>query len=244
MPTHRLLAICVVALMRLSWRLIAVAGVIAGLLVGPSAALASSAWSAPTPVDSPSFSAQEVSCPSASFCAAVASDGRAISGMTFNGSSWSTPVKIYDNPGSCSPASACANNHVSCASASFCVAVDGHFGNALTFNGSSWGTPTQIDDVGGSSYLESVSCPSPSFCAAVDARFIAPGEYQGYVLTFNGSSWSTPEKIDNFNGLRSVSCASSSFCAAVDGSGDALTFNGLSSPFGGDPPVRLPRSPC
>ena len=38
------------------------------------------------------------------------------------------------------------------------------------------------------SYLSSVSCPSASFCVAVDAG--------GNALTFNGSSWSAPAKID------------------------------------------------
>ena len=44
------------------------------VLAGPSMALASSGLSAPVPVD-PSFFAYSVSCPSASFCAAVGGNG-------------------------------------------------------------------------------------------------------------------------------------------------------------------------
>ena len=48
-----------------------------------------------------------------------------------------------------------------------------------------WSQGTLIDASGS---LTSVSCPTASFCAAVD--------YDGDVLTYNGSSWSSPESID------------------------------------------------
>ena len=197
------------------WRPIVLAGVVVGLLVGPSTALASSGWSAPTLVDGPAFSATGVSCPSASFCAAVASNGRA---MTFNGSSWSAPANIDTYPLA----------SVSCASASFCVAVDGytdrlqnHSGRAFTFNGSSWSAPVSID---ATSSLESVSCPSASFCVAVDSG--------GNALTFHGGSWSAPAHIAGVNDFYSVSCPSASFCVATTGGSStgtsAVTFNGSS----------------
>jgi len=80
-----------------------------------------------------------------------------------------------------------------------------------------WSTPVDID---GSNDLSSVSCASSSFCVAVDDG--------GYALIYNGSSWSTPQEIDN-NPLESVSCTSSSFCVAVDGPGYAITYNGSTS---------------
>src|SRR6476646_7784540 len=55
------------------------------VLVVPSAAFASSGWSAPSPVD-PAFLASSVPCASSSFCVAVDDEGNA---ATYNGSSWS-----------------------------------------------------------------------------------------------------------------------------------------------------------
>jgi hypothetical protein len=192
-------------------------GVIVGLLVGPSTA-AASGWSAPAVVDPPvaptTAHSVFVSCSSASFCAAVDYEGNA---LTFNGSSWSAPAKI--------DGTAYGLTSVSCPSASFCVAVD-HGGNALTFNGSSWSAPTSIDGTG--NVLTAVSCPSASFCVAVDLDFSAWAAHllgYGYVVTFNGSSWSAPARI-GVGGLESVSCPSASFCGAVNDDGGALTFNG------------------
>src|SRR5204862_457894 len=80
--------------------------------VGPSPALAFNGWSAPAPVD-PVFSARSVSCPSATFCAAVDYSGNAV---IFNGSSWSAPTSIDTRP-------AAALESPSCASSSVAVAV-------------------------------------------------------------------------------------------------------------------------
>ena len=44
----------------------------------------------------------------------------------------------------------------------------------------------------------SVSCPTATFCVAVDQS--------GYALTYNGTSWSSPEEIDPGNILESVFC--------------------------------------
>ena len=61
-----------------------------------------------------------------------------------------------------------------------------------------------------------MSCPTSSFCVAAD--------WTGNALTYNGTSWSPPTKIDANNYLTSVSCPTSDFCAAVDGVGNALTY--------------------
>ena len=204
--------------LRRFWRPVVLAGMIVGLLVGPSTALAASGWSAPALVDPPVAPATThsvfVSCPSASFCAAVDYEGNA---LTFNGSSWSAPAKI--------DGTAYGLTSVSCPSSSFCVAVD-HGGNALTFNGSSWSAPRSIDATG--NVLTSVSCPSASFCVAVDLDFAAWAAHllgYGYAMTFNGSSWSAPALV-GVGGLESVSCPSPSFCTVVNDDGGALMFNG------------------
>jgi hypothetical protein len=51
---------------------------------------------------------------------------------------------------------------------------------------------------------------------------------EGNVLTYDGSSWSSPDSIDGLRQLNSVSCPTASFCAAVDESGYVLTYNGSS----------------
>jgi hypothetical protein len=133
-----------------------------------------------------------LSCPSASFCAAVSMYGDA---ATFNGRAWSQPVKI-DTQQLLS---------VSCPSASFCVAGDTS-GRALTFDGASWSAPVAVSD-----NIASVSCPSRTFCAAVNSH--------GDAETFNGSGWSAPSFIgarlppgSGGMSIVSISCPSASFC--------------------------------
>jgi uncharacterized Fe-S cluster protein YjdI len=146
-----------------------------------------------------------VSCPTASFCAAVDRFGGA---LTYNGTSWSPPDQI--DPGHWLYS-------VSCATASFCVAVD-FGGNFLTYNGTSWSSPVAVDAQYG---LSSVSCATASFCVAVDGN--------GNFLTYNGTSWSSPDEIDPSAGsVVSVSCPTASFCAAVDDAGNIFTYNGSS----------------
>ena len=166
-------------------------------------------WSSADALEPPEGALSYVSCPSPSFCAAVDSDGYAI---TYNGTSWSLPVSVGST----------GWDAVSCVSASFCIAVGGANG-VITFNGSSWSSPESIESEPDG--LEGVSCTSESFCLAVDGN--------GDVLTYNGSSWSSPESIGNGTyGLGLVSCVSESFCAAVGGDGssgdDGFTYNGTS----------------
>ena len=68
--------------------------------------------------------------------------------------------------------------------------------------------------------LYSVSCPTASFCAAVDTI--------GHALTYDGSTWSSPDEIDNGRSPSSVSCPTPSFCATLDYSGHVLTYHGSS----------------
>ena len=79
-----------------------------------------------------------------------------------------------------------------------------------------WGAATYFP-----TYLRAVSCASTSFCAAVDAN--------GFAVTWDGSTWSTPVAVDPGVALNGVSCVSSSFCVAVSGSpGTASFWNGTS----------------
>ncbi len=89
-----------------------------------------------------------------------------------------------------------------------------------------WSAPLDVD---ASNLLSSVSCASRLFCAAVDST--------GHVLTYNGASWSIPNKITEGN-FNSVSCPSTTFCVAVETGGEENTWNGSSwngpSPVGTD----------
>ncbi len=166
-----------------------------GIGLVPSTALGASGWSSPANIDSTGL--VSVSCPTASFCAAVDNSGYA---LTYDGTKWSAPADVD-----------LANSlvSVSCPSASFCLAVDA-VGNALTYNGSTWSAPASTGAV---NMLTSVSCASASFCAAVTAGGSGTG---ASALTYNGSAWSAPAyfnyQVDAFG---SVSCPSASFCVAV-----------------------------
>lgn len=88
-------------------------------------------------------------------------------------------------------------------------------GAAASANGI-WSSPTNFD---GNNTLISVSCVSPTFCAAAD--------FNGNVLYYNGSTWTTPTHVDS-DAFTAISCTSPVFCAAVDFEGGALTYNGSS----------------
>lgn len=153
-----------------------------------------------------------VSCPAASFCAAVDGNGNAVMlGAGRHGRARPTTIDPI----------AGILTSVSCPSAAFCMAVDTN-GYALRWSGTSWSQPTwsthsPADAAGGA--LSSVSCPSAAFCVAVDGN--------GRELTWAGSSWSAPHGIDpQGGGLTGVSCSSAAFCVAVDGNGRELTWAG------------------
>src|ERR1019366_1811504 len=78
---------------------------------------------------------------------------------------------------------------ISCASASFCVAAFGT--KTATFNGSSWAAAVSVgtaaeNSSGSTPRIEALSCASTTFCAGVGTT----PDNQGYLDTFNGSSWS------------------------------------------------------
>lgn len=152
-----------------------------------------------------------IQCLSASLCHALDNQGDF---LTYNGTEWTAD---FVNPhlywGS-----------LSCPTASFCMAGDAH-GRVWSFNGTSWMGPTPVDSHGAvpgehqafPDSLIAISCPSTTFCAAVDGS--------GYVMTFNGKSWSRPQEIAQ-SAFHDVSCPTTAFCAATNAIGDVATYNG------------------
>lgn len=182
---------------------------------GDGATYDGSTWSASGLIQSGSL-LTSVSCAGPSFCVAVGA-GMAV---TYTAGSWSAPVEI-DNPDP-------TLRSVSCASSSFCMAVN-YDGFALTYDGSVWTKPTHTDSTG---HLYSVSCASATFCVAVGGPGELSGEEgveRGEALTYNGSSWSAPQSIDNRR-LDWVSCASAAFCVALDQEGRALYYPATAAP--------------
>ncbi len=195
-------------------RAAAAVAVAAAALAVPSSGLAANGWSGPTAIDN-SNPPENLSCPTATFCAAVGAGGY---GQTFNGKSWGAPTNIdpSSNP------SGHTLTSVACPSDSFCATVD-QAGNALTFNGSTWSAPVAVDTTGNS--LTAVSCASSSFCVA--------GDVGGNGFTYNGTAWSGPVTINhvsNHEGIGGIACPSASLCVAVGERGDVeVSTNGGAS---------------
>jgi hypothetical protein len=162
-----------------------------------------------------------VSCPTTSFCLAV--DGN-FNWYTYNGSTWSA-AQVIDS----STLEGIVIGEVSCASATFCEAAFGQ--QTVTYNGSSWSAPVKVP-VGaeGSSSstpsIEALSCASSTLCAGVGTT----SNNEGYLDTFNGTAWATPQIKKTGLGPQafvSVSCPTTSFCMApgLDG---WVRYNGTS----------------
>jgi len=98
-----------------------------------------------------------LSCPSASFCIAVGTDG---SVYTYNRTSWTAGAKIDVVNGT-----SLGLGGVSCPSASFCMAFEGGGNWFQTFNGHTWSSPAMADT---GIVFNSLSCPSASFCMGID----------------------------------------------------------------------------
>jgi len=170
-----------------------------------------SSWSAAHQLNAAVTSATvsfAVSCPTTSFCLAVDGDFNA---YTYNGSSWSAAQQIDPNS-----LEGIVISEVSCASATFCVAAFGS--KTATFNGTTWSAPVSVGTAPGAGSnatpgIEALSCASPTFCAGVGTT----PDNQGYLGTFNGSSWSTPvikKTTLGPQGFVSVSCPTTSWCMA------------------------------
>jgi serine/threonine protein kinase len=152
-----------------------------------------------------------IQCLSASLCHALDNQGDF---LTYKGAKWTSDYVNSD----------LYWGSLSCPKASFCMAGDA-YGHVWLFNGTSWSAPAVIDthgpvprgDQAFPDSLLAISCPTTSFCAAVDAS--------GYVMTFDGTSWSAPQEVAP-SILGDVSCPTTAFCVAVDATGDVVTYSG------------------
>jgi hypothetical protein len=172
-----------------------------------------------------------VSCPTASFCAAVGQDTQGFTGAslaeTWNGQRWT--LQPFPVPADSSGAGLTA---VSCPSFSFCEAVGSYFDNstganvtlAAAWNGTSWSLQPTPNPAGAFfEQLNTVSCASPTFCEAWGSGNAGnPGPT--VAEQWNGSSWQL-QPVPSEATVNSVSCASAKFCEAV-GSGPAYAWNG------------------
>lgn len=151
-----------------------------------------------------------VSCPSSSFCMALADvpgdHGGHAYAFTYSDHKWSRGRKIDPYT---------YQDSLSCSSPSFCMVVDsipgiapeGYKGGyAFTYSHGRWSRGRKIDH---DSSLYSVSCASRRFCMAVDYP-------SGSAFTYSDGRWSRGRRIDRKGSLISVSCPSASFCLAVD----------------------------
>lgn len=155
--------------------------------------------------DSPLVS---MSCPNASFCAALDELGRV---LYFRGVAWTAPDPLPKASASWLPFTLSCPSPLFCMAVGWTTGVGQSLGGVSTFNGRSWSTPDVIDPDG---QLTSVSCASGSFCAATDL--------QGDVFFFNGTTWSPARCIvlgcqnpPTLHEGSQISCGSPVFCAAL-----------------------------
>lgn len=142
-----------------------------------------------------------VSCPTATFCAAVGTTFVA----TFDGVRWAAPTRIEVAPYA-------LFTSVSCASATFCVAVDA-LGQTTTWDGTTWHPLVVADPLG----LTSVSCPAAGLCFATDGN--------GGVARLSGGSWQVTAKVLDATNALQIACPSSTSCEAISADRSA-TYSG------------------
>ena len=191
-----------------------------------------SSWSSvasATPSGSVYAQMARVSCPTASFCAAVGWYDNGTIPLPFiehwTGTSFSLQsLTLPPNVGGAKLAS------VSCASATACKAVgyievSGQPRKTLaaTWNGSSWAVETSANPANiYGSQLQGVSCPSATACTAVGHYIDATTVQRPLAEAWNGSTWDLQTVPSPGGGgtdptLYDVSCVSSSDCEAVGG---------------------------
>jgi hypothetical protein len=170
----------------------------------------------------------DVSCPTARFCAAVgvfetSSDFESYA-ERWDGADWLiTPV----------PDPSTTNlTAVSCSSATACTAV-GNGGNAISgfvtlaerWDGTNWTAQTTPNQPGGGqgTYFTGVSCPNNTSCTAVGAYRDSSGHQFPFAARWNGTSWvatTAPNPTGaTISELDAVSCASRTACVAVGSQG-------------------------
>ena len=198
-------------------------------------AAAAPSWalqSAPRPGGSQTTEFRAVSCPTATFCAAVGS--------------WKDSSKVYETlaetwdaraaaPGSTwriTPSPSLAGDGdrpldaIDCLSSKFCLAVGSqvsasavHLPLAETWNGTSWSLDTPLVPSGSKvTGFDGVSCTSTTHCVVVGDYKNSSGRYS-LIETLNGSTWTINSSKSPtgslFVTLYSVSCATTTSCMAV-----------------------------
>jgi hypothetical protein len=196
-----------------------------------------------------------VSCTSASACTAVGNFDDTTGHQhalieTWNGSSWiPTDAPLPPNVGH----SITQLESVSCASASFCAAV----GDYPDPNLQDWGL---IDTISNGvvtaqaapqpanaapesnqfGILSDVSCPSAVFCLSSGSYRDANGATRGYIVSFNGATWSSIEApVPNnaaangtlYSLARTVACFSPTACTVAGNYQSARNTQGLLDSF-------------
>jgi hypothetical protein len=160
---------------------------------------------------------ESVSCPSAGFCMAIDDNNKVFkysNGAWDGGTQLSTGAHAFNM----------SFVNVSCASSSFCIALaytsDGEL--YYTWDGNGWsgaGGPFDASDT------ISLSCTSTTFCLETDEA--------GFASVFSGSAWSTPQHVDNPQGIalpKLYSACVGTSCVGVDNSdnfiqtGDGTTW--------------------
>jgi hypothetical protein len=75
--------------------------------------------------------------------------------------------------------------------------------------------------IGGS--FNAISCASPAYCVASYASETGP-----YVVTLNGSTWSSPRLLAKYQGtIISIACPAVRDCIAITDAGTATVLDGM-----------------
>src|SRR5579884_3790599 len=172
-----------------------VSGVAASGAVAMASAPATSGWK----IDQTSANSfNVVSCASTRFCMAVGTSTGTDYAVEFNGTRWGTARTLERFKGEVVS--------LSCPTAGWCVAVSDLAGATVLKDGR-WSRLMTLDPNPGPPYpgmANAVSCTRPNFCVAVDG--------QGYAETYDGTSWTKPEQVDQDFPLTDVSCGSANRC--------------------------------
>jgi hypothetical protein len=163
-----------------------------------------------------------VSCPTASFCAAIDGAGDVLTSENPTGGAASWTATDIDTPNTSAGEQL---SGISCPSQQLCVAID-PAGRIVTSTDPA-ATPSQWarSTIDPHNFLDGVSCPTTTFCATVDQ--------QGDVLTSQDPGAGAHAWTRTSLGpgeLAAVDCPSARFCVAADYGGDVV--------IGTPPPTR------
>ena len=111
---------------------------------------------------------------------------------------------------------------ITCLSERFCVLAD-DYGAILVEQGGRWQTSYRLPahDL----LVNDISCASRNFCVATGQNW--RGE-TGFVMTYDGSSWSRPDFLAPSTSMVGVSCVSTTWCMAIDYHANSYVYNGAS----------------